>query len=815
MKSQIIKSVFITTLVLLLPQKLHATPAVAGFVRIREVQALSQFVIAHGASELSRVLLLNFLQFGGGLGEATDESAATQQVQTERQERGGSITIAWSENNDELSGFSNKTGRWQKLKIEPQEKIQPNCVEFVGAVRLKDGIAAYSGETGTWDVVQLPETSTVMPAVSPDVAQFKDGEHFYAFSAATGRWTSPTDPAMKTLTIHYLSPKHMSAAELHARLIDWMQTVPASEVKGSIQWLDGVLSLLPRTKTWYEAAEAEIVKLDVPGAGNGASGMPGGLGGGFGGGFGGGAGAGFGSAREVSSTGLIITWSENKDEIRGFSNSKGEWDVLKVEKLERIIPVVGDEVAAVRIGDSMAAFSAAKAQWDVIQLSEGSKAVPSVFKGYVKVEDNGHLYTFADAKGQWTSPTDPELQPAMKQLSGIGTRTPFDREAFDQWLHTLPPYKGRGIRLTFQGNEVTVHTTRQSWMKEVLAWIEKAHGATDSGNTEPSASIRPGRSVDQIESEISELREEFKRLELAVGDGIKKVDSTKDGKEDHLRELRELVEKSFDLRQKLQRLEAQRMKLKLQLIETNLDAREKAREAIVERRMTELRNGNVQPTAIIQSQNFGLPITGAPIGLAGPPNIPISGPAGLESRRTNSDNRIQWRQPVEIVKELREFRRLFLGYERNLPSDHEQVKLWSQSLETLMSQGHLTSENTENQRESRLAKAKYSLAIMEHHREKAKRDWDYAWSAYQSKMRLLKLDVEDARLAFDTKFADRDRMQKLADKGVVTTQEFQKASSEVSGAEIQLKRAEELLKLYVDIEAQEPELNPDSLNAEK
>lgn len=187
-----------------------------------------------------------------------------RRIETVRQERGGAIIIQWSEAMDELSGFSNKTGRWQKLKIEPQEAVQPNCVEFVGAVRLKNAMAAYSGETGTWDVVTLPETSTAQPAVSPDVAQFKEGEHFYAFAASTGRWTSPTDPALKPFVINYPPIKHITASEMHEKLLDWMQTVPAAEVGGSIQLLNGTLSLLPRTKTWLAAAQAEIARIDVP-----------------------------------------------------------------------------------------------------------------------------------------------------------------------------------------------------------------------------------------------------------------------------------------------------------------------------------------------------------------------------------------------------------------------------------------------------------------------------------------------------------------------------------------------------------------------
>ena len=532
------------------------------------------------------------------------------------------------------------------------------------------------------------------------------------------------------------------------------------------------------------------------------------------------AGGQFNYGREVSSNGLMITWSENNDEVRGFSNSKGDWEILTIVKQERIIPVVGDEVAAVRIGDSMAAFSAAKAQWDVIKLSEDSKAVPVVFKGYVKVEDNGHLYTFADAKGQWTSPTDPELQPATKQLALKRIESDDDRAAFDQWLHSLPLYKGRGIRLMFQNGEVTVHTTRQSWMTETLAALEEFSREPDSSGAESTTLPGSALNIDQIESDISKLRDEFKALELAVRDGVKKDDSSADGRDDQQRELRRLVERSFDLRQQLQRLEAQRMKLKLQLIETNLDAREKAREAIVERRMTELRNGNVQPAATIQSQNFGLPITGTPIRLAGPPHIPVDGPGPgmLNSgnlRPANPDDRMQWPQPAEMVKELRKYRSSFMAYQSQLQAPAKRVEKWSGSLESLKAEGHLQADATEEQREQNLAASQRELVIHQSIMAQARNDWGYAWASYQSKVRLLKMDVEEAELAVGSKTSGLDRMQKLAAAQAVSSEELRNAESEAVAAKYKLARAEELLKLYADIETQEPDLNPDSLNAEK
>ena len=91
------------------------------------------------------------------------------------------------------------------------------------------------------------------------------------------------------------------------------------------------------------------------------------------------------------------------------------------------------------------------------------------------------------------------------------------------------------------------------------------------------------------------------------------------------------------------------------------------------------------------------------------------------------------------------------------------------------------------------------------------RDWNHAWSAYQSKLRLLRLDLEEAK----SLTAEHDRMRQLADKGVIPISEVQKSESSLAVSRINVLRAEEMLKLYADIEAQEPQLNLDSLNREK
>ena len=94
-------------------------------------------------------------------------------------------------------------------------------------------------------------------------------------------------------------------------------------------------------------------------------------------------------------------------------------------------------------------------------------------------------------------------------------------------------------------------------------------------------------------------------------------------------------------------------------------------------------------------------------------------------------------------------------------------------------------------------------------------DWNHAWSAYQSKLRLLRLDLEEAKLANESLTAEHDRMRQLAHEGAIPSSDVQKSESRLAVARINVLRAEEMLNLYANIEFQEPQLNPDSLQSEK
>lgn len=532
--------------------------------------------------------------------------------------------------------------------------------------------------------------------------------------------------------------------------------------------------------------------------------------------------------RVAESESIIITWSENNDELRGYSSSRAGWETLRIEKQNAIVPIVRSNVAAIRIGQSIAAFSGINSWWDVIQLSNDSVALPTVSNDLVQIEDNGHLYTFSAAKSRWTSPTDSELQEATSELRLYGWKRQH-RQRLNEWLNSLPLYKARGIAINFPSGRTTlasIHTARRSWLKEAedkLNELVAQREPKTSSELVANLSSRPADAT-RLESRIASLREELLRLDGVVNAGAN--DAELDGKtrEARKQELRKLVTKMFDLRQLLQHAEVQHMRIKLELIEANIYARSGSmtREDIIEHRVNELLDSNGKLTGrgagdkTTPTTNLAMPATGTPIGLPGPPHLPYGGPAGLESHQVrNSDARIQWPQPAEIVKDLRSKEKAVEGTLRVRKMLQEHVEQWSKPLEQLQSEGIADPEMTEAQRQSKVDTTSETVRQAQSSLDTGHRDWNRAWSAYQSKLRLLRLDVEEAKLALESLQQNHDRLKRMAESGAAPVSEVTQAASDFAIARIKVQRAEELLKLYADIETQEPQLNPDALKSEK
>lgn len=213
----------------------------------------------------------------------------------------------------------------------------------------------------------------------------------------------------------------------------------------------------PRGRQKPKPKGDEIEDQQPENSGGGFGGPFGSGGGGFGGGgFGGGnmgmgGGLGYGNNsmnRMVSAENVIIAWSKEKDQLRGFSLSNGTWTILQVPQQEQIVPVVTSNVAAVKLKDGMAAFSAQKQKWAILPLPKDSKAPPVVSNDLVTVYEGDHIYTFAANSGRWTSPTDDKLQMMSKAIptfpKGMDSRS-IDAELKRLNLSLVTTGKGQAI----------------------------------------------------------------------------------------------------------------------------------------------------------------------------------------------------------------------------------------------------------------------------------------------------------------------------------------------------------------------------------
>jgi multidrug resistance efflux pump len=164
-----------------------------------------------------------------------------------------------------------------------------------------------------------------------------------------------------------------------------------------------------------------------------------------------------------------------------------------------------------------------------------------------------------------------------------------------------------------------------------------------------------------------------------------------------------------------------------------------------------------------------------------------------------------WKQPSEIISELRNAQRTIEGRHRHRAQLKEIIRELS---EKKKSETVGTDAYEEIEREIKEVEDEDALTTDATMAE-FMRAWNQPWSEYQTHVRLLRLDVDAAKASLAPLIGKLDRVKQLVEKGAASEFETDEAASQVQLAEIQLRRAEELLKLYTDIETNEPKLNPD------
>jgi len=566
----------------------------------------------------------------------------------------------------------------------------------------------------------------------------------------------------------------------------------------------------------------------------------------------GGFGAGFGTdsslddqlqaRRQVQTNELIISWSEDNDELRGFSVKLGQWKKLCISKQKQVVPVVAGDVAAVRIGDKMAGYSAHTGRWDVLMLSKGSKAVPVLTKGLAQVRDGKHSYTFAASNGRWTSPTDDSLSPevrsimlkhlhpqaALKHLPEefesiqvsvvhIGTNrldvrgTTWRLDIAQQQLKEIDtPENAKQWNAEFDSPRNEIAKKRQS---EAPGKVVGTNAGPDVFSPLPSALRRPSVKTHPAEQQSLSLAQNLRK-----GDGVS---------DEQKQQLRELVQAALAAKLQQQTKQVEQLRNKLQRVERKLEARQESRERIIERRVEELLDPEIdwQSLSGVPSRPPIPGVTGTPIGLPGPPHLPLGQPARVasvadEPTAAAADEALAQHMKSQyasggkpddssnIVEKLINRRREAERGLRRLQDRWRQLKntqyTWSETPRDPDSRADRELRNMEKPVQQHQQDLKNLIA-----------EWRLVWRNYESQVRLLKVASENAQTSVE--FAEQAAaMQKqLFLTGAAPSEKAQAAAHEAQQATAAAKYAKERLSALEAVAKDAPHLNPDNFDTEE
>jgi hypothetical protein len=296
----------------------------------------------------------------------------------------------------------------------------------------------------------------------------------------------------------------------------------------------------------------------------GGSALPGMGGSGMGGGMPGmGAGRGAPRTNKLYAEGehVILKQSETGDALWGYSETLGKWTKLAIPKQKELLtPTVGGSVGVFTGEDRVYAFSSTTGRWGELKTS----AQPTVYNRKIKVQDDDKVFIFSDVTGRWSSNTDAADEPPIV----IDNDVPPDTTR----PNPLVDVAGRGVVMGDFGGD----------------------GRLDVVVSETSEKVK---AADLLES-LQALYHESERQTILAAAEYRQARQRLGDKDPKTRELRaglvRLVVESFDRRQQAHRFEAEILRRRLRRVDERLSDREKLKTQIIQHRLEELQNTNVQ-----------------------------------------------------------------------------------------------------------------------------------------------------------------------------------------------------------------------------
>lgn len=313
-----------------------------------------------------------------------------------------------------------------------------------------------------------------------------------------------------------------------------------------------------------------------------------------------------------------IAYSQNqRDVVSGFSTVTGKWTTQQIEPpaKDALVPELSQHIALLRVEQRIYAYSGQTGRWDVLHVPEGRKPEVVHTQDLIVVKDGHAVYTFADSTGRWSSPDDgaaalapragptlPSRQPAEKvpvppvaEPLKVFSLQYIDAQAAASILSELYGRNAFAVAADERNNALIVRGA-EAKLAEVEALLLRLDEKPTGDAAPKSSPAQPNRPND-AESHAAKYRELEKRAAQTAVEH-QKLRAKQVGPDPQVKalrdRLRQQVSAAFEARQRWQNAELVQLRGRLAAIDQSLSARERIKDTIIDRRVEELLDPDLQ-----------------------------------------------------------------------------------------------------------------------------------------------------------------------------------------------------------------------------
>jgi len=514
--------------------------------------------------------------------------AASQPPPESTQSEANHFLLAWPPANDAVWAFSKSQGQWAKQEIDPPatKTSAPAIKGDIAVWHVGDKYYAYSAQTANWDTLTVSGDISRSFLMGSDLAVVTSGSKEFYFAVQTGRWSDqkpkaapPTAPPLDRLPSPNTLGQNVDPATDPPLLSPALPVgvAPSGRYVASgniiINWTKEFDVVWGFSKSVGKWARQE---MNPP-----ASGPP--------------------SDAPIISNDIAV-WKVGST-LYAFSGAVGRWDVLKLPEDHKSAagsgrPLVDDNLAVGQVGSRYYGYSGEIGRWDVLNLPEGHSPPPVLDSGFARIHDGDDVYTFAASSGRWSSPQGKEA--AIENPPGES------RVEIYHLRHARAAAVERILRQLVVGVDSIVADERTNALyvrgsANRLSEVESLLQRLDQPAT-PAEQKAVGQSsalshADAAAS-VAERTKQYEAKEQEAAIIVQQLRAAKElrpGHEAMLRtNLKSVVTQSFQLRQKLHEAELAHLTSRIRGIEQTIQARQKIADQIIDRRVKELLDPNLQ-----------------------------------------------------------------------------------------------------------------------------------------------------------------------------------------------------------------------------